>query len=242
MNNSNNYKVSSKFNEVFIKDIFWDSQLESSIGITFMYEKVLMFLPFIFGLTVIFSKNPIHSILFLILTFINIIILMFFLKLEFIPIIFLIVYVGAISVLFLFIVMMLNIRHIENSDSIFTLLPVGIIIGVVIFFELCLLLYIFINFTEVNFSSITSLFNSLYYNIDYLKMKESSIDINILGKILYQNEFIAFILASMILLISMIGSIILTLVISRDTYNVKRQKIFKQVYRKIRFKIYNNKH
>lgn|SRR3990167_457393 len=87
---------------------------------------------------VIVSRNPIHSIFFLILAFIGISAIMFTFNIEFLPIIFLVVYVGAVSVLFLFVVMMLNIKIIETYENFFNYLPVGIFIGFIFFIELYL--------------------------------------------------------------------------------------------------------
>ena len=93
------------------------------------------------GIMLIISRNPIHSIFSLIIAFVGVSGLMFTLNLEFLPIVFLVVYVGAVSVLFLFVVMMLNIKIIEIHENFFNYLPVGIIIGFIFFNEL----YIFLN-------------------------------------------------------------------------------------------------
>jgi len=90
------------------------------------------------GVLVISSRNPIHSVLFLILVFCNATGLLLLLEVEFLAMLFLMVYVGAIAVLFLFVVMMLNIRLTELNESILRYLPVGGFIGLIFLFEIFL--------------------------------------------------------------------------------------------------------
>jgi NADH-quinone oxidoreductase subunit J len=92
------------------------------------------------SLMVVFSKNPIHSVLYLILIFINTICFFFLLGVEYLSFVFLIIYIGAIAVLFLFVVMMLNIKIIEYNESFLKYLPISGLLLFVLFFELC---YIF---------------------------------------------------------------------------------------------------
>lgn len=92
---------------------------------------------------VIISKNPIHSILYLILVFCNVTFVLIILGIEFIAIIFLIVYVGAIAVLFLFVVMMLNIKILELDEVFWKYIPVGLIISSIFLFQLFFLIFRF---------------------------------------------------------------------------------------------------
>ena len=97
---------------------------------------------------VIASKNPIHSILYLILVFCNVTFVLILLGVEFIAIIFLIVYVGAIAVLFLFIVMMLNIRVVELGEILNRYFPLATIVGLIIFAEIVFSLYYSLGYTN----------------------------------------------------------------------------------------------
>ena len=90
------------------------------------------------GIMVISSRNPVHSVLFLILAFCNVAGLLILMEAEFLAMIFIVVYVGAIAVLFLFVVMMLDIKISEVQDEILQYLPVGGLIGVVFFLEIFL--------------------------------------------------------------------------------------------------------
>lgn len=95
-----------------------------------------------FSFLIIASKNPIHSIFALIITFVIVSIIMIgYLQCEFLSIVFLIVYVGAVSILFLFIVMLLNIKNIDLTDKFFNYFPVGIVIGILFFVEIYLYIY-----------------------------------------------------------------------------------------------------
>jgi NADH:ubiquinone oxidoreductase subunit 6 (subunit J) len=98
---------------------------------------------------VIVAKNPIHSVISLILTFTNITGLLILLKIEFIAMMFIIIYVGAIAVLFLFVVMMLNIKLNELSENLLRYLPIGGLISMVFLLEIFLVLYShFVPFTN----------------------------------------------------------------------------------------------
>ena len=98
----------------------------------------------------IVSRNPIHSILYLILVFCNVSFIFIILNIEFIALTFLIVYVGAISVLFLFVIMMLNIKIIELDEVFWRYIPLGCIIAFLFLAEICYLLFGFINFPIVD--------------------------------------------------------------------------------------------
>jgi NADH-quinone oxidoreductase subunit J len=88
---------------------------------------------------VILSKNPVYSVLFLILSFCNVSSLLFLLQLEFLPISFLVIYVGAIAVLFLFVMMMLNIKLAELKDDSFHYIPIALLFALAFIFELLIL-------------------------------------------------------------------------------------------------------
>lgn len=115
---------------------------------------------------VIFSKNPIHSILALVLLFFFISILFLFLKIEFIAIIMLIIYVGALTVLFLFVVMMLNIRVIELEKNIYSYIPFLIIILGLFFFQLYYIFDFKVSNTLLNFYDYSTVLNNIFIGGD----------------------------------------------------------------------------
>ncbi len=231
------------------------------------------------GMMVIRSKNPVHSVLFLILVFCNAAGLLILLDLDFFAMIFLVVYVGAIAVLFLFVVMMLHIKLTEIHENVLRYLPVGGLIGLIFLVEVLLVvendLIPLLSFQE---ESISSFFDFLFYkmkgffillnpNMSYYEYTqdleffiqnsgrslsesqdilgaigdlqffqsfpytqwplkiENLTNIEALGQILYTYYFYFFVLASLILLIAMIGAIVLTL---QKGISVKRQEVFEQ--------------
>jgi NADH:ubiquinone oxidoreductase subunit 6 (subunit J) len=172
------------------------------------------------SLNMILCKNPIHSIFSLILVFLVVGFFLLMLRVEFMAFLLIIVYLGAIAVLFLFIIMMFNIYILESRDNLLRYLPLVL-----------LMLFIIWNMSEV-FSSNIILekykiedFNEIVYNYkdwsSLLYMKDSVIIINII----YTYYFYEFIIASIILLVAMIGAIILTL---NNTLNLKKQIYYKQ--------------
>lgn len=143
------------------------------------------------------SNNPVHSVLFLIFTIINSSIILFLFNAEFLGLIFIIIYVGAIAILFLFVVMMLNVKIVKlNFLSFIPLITVLSFIG---FFNILTLLDGL--FTEYNFLDITS-YNILIDNLS---------NIDVIGQSLYNYYISVFLIAGFILLIAMIGAICLTL-------------------------------
>ena len=92
------------------------------------------------AIVVVSAKNPIHSLLLMILVFINVVYGLFCLEIEFLAISFVIVYIGAVSVLFLFVVMMLNIKIIELNNELIHYFPIGSLIGLIFFFNIFLML------------------------------------------------------------------------------------------------------
>nr|YP_008802530.1 NADH dehydrogenase subunit 6 [Monomastix sp. OKE-1]AGZ90183.1 NADH dehydrogenase subunit 6 [Monomastix sp. OKE-1] len=221
------------------------------------------------GVMVITAKNPVHSVLFLILVFCNAAGLLILLNLDFFAMIFLIVYVGAIAVLFLFVVMMLNIKLAEINESILRYLPVGGFIGLLFVFEILLVIdndlipvlvfpessnHVFssglLGVLEVFFYKLQGvlsqspgeyrkdleslLSNSQAYGLpstsistytEWALKTQSKTNIEALGQIIYTYYSLYFILASLILLVAMIGAIVLTM---HKGVHVKRQEVFEQ--------------
>ena len=170
------------------------------------------------SLMVISTKNPVHSVLFLILAFLNAAGIFVILHAEFLAMILIIVYVGAVAVLFLFVVMMLDFKISLEKDNILQYMPIGLLIGLVFIAELVIVL---IN-TRLDLSNIQILSNPLDNFSDQSNTEA-------IGSILYTNYVLYFQLSGVILLVAMVGSIVLTL---RDREGVKRQIVSEQVDRK----------
>ena len=172
------------------------------------------------AIMVIVSKNTVHSVFFLILDFISISCLFIMIGAEFLGMIMLIVYVGAVAILFLFVVMMLNVAQQKNqwfsTTKSSSHIPVGLIISLIIFFELIIVI------------------GGWKYKPDLI-ISLSSLDISrevtnthAIGNILYTDYIHLFQISGMILLVAMIGAI--TLTFSRRE-NIKRQSYFDQIQR-----------
>lgn len=169
------------------------------------------------GAMVIRAKNPVHSVLFLILVFLNSAGLLIMLGLDFFAMIFLVVYVGAIAVLFLFVVMMLNIKLAEINEKRLRYLPIGGFLGILFLLEI---------FVIVDNDLIAVLDGDLNLSlIHWASMKSSLYNISALGNIIYTYYFYLFSLASIILLVAMIGAIVLTM---HKGVLHKRQQVFQQ--------------
>ena len=173
------------------------------------------------GVMVIRAKNPVHSVLFLILVFFNTSGLLVLLGLDFFAMILLVVYVGAIAVLFLFVVMMLNIKIAEIHENVLRYLPVGGIIGLIFLLEIFLIVD---NETIPLFEPTSFSSNNLTYTV-YASKLQSWTNIESIGNLLYTTYFILFLISSLILLVAMIGAIVLTM---HKTAKVKRQDVFQQ--------------
>jgi len=172
------------------------------------------------GTLVIGVQNPIHSILFLILVFFNGSLLLFFFQVEFFGIIFLIVYVGAVIVLFLFMVMMLKIKYINTSQKLLDFFPFGGFVALILLLEILLVTKnMSLPFSDI-FWELTPLNNEDLVN----KIFTYQINIENLGKALYTSYIFPFLEAGFILFISMVGAMVVTL--DSDTANktmVKKQ-------------------
>tara|TARA_Y100000591_G_C21496507_1_gene527756 strand:+ start:21 stop:650 length:630 start_codon:yes stop_codon:yes gene_type:complete len=165
------------------------------------------------------SKNTVHSVFFLILDFISISCLFIMIGAEFLGMIMLIVYVGAVAVLFLFVVMMLNVAQQKNqwfaSTGNSNHIPVGLVISTLIFFELIIVIGGWKYKPELLNSQISIPSNEIT-------------NTHSLGQILYTDYIHIFQISGMILLIAMIGAIVLTF---RQREGLKRQSYLKQISR-----------
>ena len=167
------------------------------------------------ALMVISARNPVHSVLFLILSFVNASGLFVLLGAEFLAMILVVVYVGAVAVLFLFVVMMFDINFIKLREGFLQYLPFGALLGIVLITELGIL-FLTKSFSE---TSLTKFVESPVMNdVENTKL---------IGQVLYTDYFYLFQISGLILLVAMVGSITLTL---RDRGQVKRQNISQQNY------------
>lgn len=182
---------------------------------------LLVFIICLSALAVILLRNPIHSILCLILVFFNSAVLLMLLQVEFLGLMFLIVYVGAIAVLFLFIVMMLNIKLIELNEVFFRYMPLAGILTFLFLCEIFLLLNHKLTFIEYyQYSS----------NIFYDKVFELT-NLEVIGSVLYTYYFYYFLIAGVILLIAILGALTLTL---HEHKSSKKQNTALQISRTIK--------
>ena len=159
------------------------------------------------------SRNTVHSVFFLILDFITISCLFIMIGAEFIGMIMLIVYVGAVAVLFLFVVMMLDINFVKLREGFLQYLPFGLLLGIVLIIELGIL------FLTKNFP------NTSTFKEDYFSNFSNVENTKLIGSVLYTKYFFLFQVSGIILLVAMIGSITLTL---RNKDRSKKQVISEQ--------------
>lgn len=169
------------------------------------------------GLFTVIARNPVHSVLWLILAFLSSAGLFVLLGAEFVAMLLVIVYVGAVAVLFLFVVMMLDVDFAELKAEMARYMPLALLIGVVILMQLALAFGVWTTAEGVEtVAAPDSVAGGGAHNTDAL------------GRILYDRYFLLFQLAGLILLVAMIGAIVLTL---RHRAYVKRQDVLKQMYR-----------
>ena len=168
---------------------------------------------------VISARNPVHSVLFLILAFFNAAGLFVLMGAEFIAMILVIVYVGAVAVLFLFVVMMLDINFAELRQGFLQYLPVGALIGIILLAEL---LFVFATWAVLPDSGLLA-------QAPVPPMAEIS-NTRAIGLLLYTQYLYLFQSAGLVLLVAMIGAIVLTL---RAREGVRRQKIGRQIGRRV---------
>lgn len=182
------------------------------------------------SLGVVFSRHILHSLLYLIITFFLSSLILIFLKTEFFGLVFLIIYLGAITILFIFIIMMLNIRLIEFNYNLIKYLPIGTLLTIVLLIELVL----FIN------NETTSTLNGIYCNlfsekvIYWTTILTTSSTIKSIGILIYLYFWVLFLNCALILLIAMIGSIVITNTITSKLHEpIKLKKMLNELKRKL---------
>ncbi|MAN79903.1 MAG: NADH:ubiquinone oxidoreductase subunit J [Magnetovibrio sp.] len=166
------------------------------------------------GVLVISSKNPVHSVLFLILAFLNSAGLFVLLGAEFLAMILVVVYVGAVAVLFMFVVMMLDINFTELRSGFLQYLPLGGLVGLILLVEMVLVV-----------GGWQTIAEGAKLAQAAAPMVEGTTNTHALGGIIYTDYIYLFQAAGMVLLLAMIGAIVLT---HRRRTGVKRQRIADQ--------------
>jgi NADH-quinone oxidoreductase subunit J len=169
------------------------------------------------GLFVVMAKNPVHSVLWLILAFLSTAGLFVLLGAEFVAMLLVIVYVGAVAVLFLFVVMMLDVDFAALKAEMARYVPLGLLIGVVLLMQLAIAFGVWESAEGVIIAEGLATLETTSTENTYA-----------LGLVLYDQYFLMFQLSGLILLVAMIGAIALTL---RHRADVKRQDIVRQVLR-----------
>ena len=170
------------------------------------------------GVMVISARNPVHSVLFLILAFFSSAGLFVLMGAEFLAMIMIIVYVGAVAVLFLFVVMMLDINFAELRQGFLQYLPVGGLVGLIMLVELLLVLSGWV--IQPQATAVAAAPTPVITNVSNTEA---------LGSLLYTRYVYLFQAAGMVLLIAMVGAIVLTL---RTRSGVRKQSISRQVSRR----------
>jgi len=169
------------------------------------------------GLLTVTARNPVHSVLWLILAFLSAAGLFVLLGAEFVAMLLIIVYVGAVAVLFLFVVMMLDVDFAELKAEMAQYLPLALLVGVVLLMELGLVIgtWTYSEHADGLRAAVTPAISEAHNTAA-------------LGRLLYDDYLLLFQLAGLVLLVAMVGAIVLTL---RHRVNIKRQDIIAQIYR-----------
>jgi len=169
------------------------------------------------ALLVVLARNPVHSVLWLILSFLSAAGLFVLLGAEFVAMLLIIVYVGAVAVLFLFVVMMLDVDFAEFKAGMAQYMPLALLIGVVLLIQLGLAYgtWAFSDGIDTRLGNPTPAIDQMH-------------NTKALGMILYDHYLLVFQLAGLVLLVAMVGAIVLTL---RHRVDVKRQNVLAQMYR-----------
>lgn len=167
------------------------------------------------ALMVVSTRNMVHSVMFLVLAFLNAAALFVLLNAEFLAMLLVVVYVGAIAVLFLFVVMMLDLDSTKIKQEVTRHTPLLILVAIILFTEILL---------TVKASSIKP-----YDTASLYRIPKDTHNINAIGDVLYTNFILPFELSGAILFVAMIGAIVLTL--KEETRFIRKQKISDQVFR-----------
>ncbi|WP_037080520.1 NADH-quinone oxidoreductase subunit J [Neorhizobium vignae] len=187
------------------------------MGLQAIFFYLFAFIAVASAFMVISAKNPVHSVLFLILVFFNAAGLFLLTGAEFLAMILLVVYIGAVAVLFLFVVMMLDIDFAELRSGVLQYAPIGMLVGLIVAAELVVVIGGSVLTPEAAKAITMPIPNPA-----------TRTNTAALGDVLYTNYVYFFQIAGLVLLVAMIGAIVLTL---RHRTNIKRQDVSKQVAR-----------
>ena len=188
---------------------------------------IISFILILSALAIITVQNPIYSVLFLVLNFVTAAGLLFLLECEFLSLLFIVIYVGAIAVLFLFVIMMLDVKILGGSKDFFKYIPIGSFIGGIFLFEISLIIHqtfengAYFN-TQFGIDSV-NYYNNYYFDIDFFT------DIMSIGQLMYTYYIVQFLAAGFILLLAVIGAVVLTM--NNKSQTTKKQIFFKQISR-----------
>ena len=185
----------------------------------YFFSNILLFS----ALMVVVVQNSIYSVLFLVCSFISAASLLFILECEFIALLFIIIYVGAIAVLFLFVVMMLDVKTVNLTKNTIKYFPFGSFISIIFLFEI--LAIILKNFKSNPYQK--EFLVNFYYN--WYEKLDALTEIEAIGQVLYIHYVLQFLVAGYILFLAVVGSIVLT--ISPPSKKAKSQIIYRQISR-----------
>ena len=173
---------------------------------------------------VITVQNTVYSVLFLVISFLSSSCLLFLLKCEFISLIFILIYVGAIAILFLFVVMMIDLKDYNLKKDVLKYFTFGLFFGVVFLLEIFLVIEDTFTLNSYNNSIIDNFYVNWYDKLDIFT------EINLLGQVIYTKFVLQFLIAGNVLLLATLAAVVLT--INTDQKNTyKTQVIFKQLSR-----------
>jgi len=180
---------------------------------------------------VVTATNPVHSVFALIFVFVNVAGVLLVLRVEFLSLLFLVVYVGAVAVLFLFVIMMLNVKLNEISEFSVSYLPLGLFLGLIFILEISFIVSndffpLFGDFSQKETSSVSLFSDYVFCHQELSNFLFGPSNIQLLGFIIYTDLVFPFILAGLILFVAMIGAIVLSLL---KVNSCLKQDIFSQV-------------
>jgi NADH-quinone oxidoreductase subunit J len=192
--------------------------------IFYLFSIFLVFSAFM----VVVSQHPVFSLLFLVSSFVFASFILFFLECELLALLFIIVYVGAIAVLFLFAIMMLETKLVDLSKNMIKYVPIGVIFGVVLLFP---------QLREISNNFDKNVYYDLFYQNNFQNwydLIDSTTDVEVYGQVLYSYFVLQLLIAGLILLLVLIGVVYLT-----NNFNANKQTrdqaVFKQLARTTKF-------
>nr|YP_010377278.1 NADH dehydrogenase subunit 6 [Odontella aurita]QYB22927.1 NADH dehydrogenase subunit 6 [Odontella aurita] len=186
---------------------------------------IFSFILLMSSIMVISVQNTIYSVLFLVLSFISSTSLLCLMECEFIALIFIIIYVGAIAVLFLFVVMMLDIKTVSVTKDSLKYFPFGCFLGILFLWEIVLVILKTFKSNPYSHSFLSNIYVNWFDKLD------SFTELQTFGQLLYTYYILQFLVAGIILLLSVVGAVVLTLNMVKYKKAVKTQVIFKQLSR-----------